>query len=362
MALSYLLLETGDALLLEDGGYLLTEDSGPEERTAALDIVLDPVAMGAAGSLGISGAASLTLPDTILSATGVAPGGGSVILTLAPVTIAADGALGIGGGVDAVLLPVVMDAEGSLAPAEGSGNVALTLPPVEFSASGGVALGGEVDVELPAVIFAASGGISAMASGSVDITLPAIIFAATGGLSDPASDGEPVSLIEARSQCHIDGEEHDATLDHLRKSARSFVEAYTGLSLRTRTIPLRFAGWPDIARLPVAPVSGVAIQYVDGAGATATLPSGDYALFVDGYESGIDMLAPAPALGVGRAPITVQVSAGFTPSTIPLHVKQAILLLIGQWFDNPSAIVNGPAAGEPPHTVAALLCNDRLFA
>src|SRR5690606_2217015 len=174
----------------------------------------------------------------------------------------------------------------------------------------------------------------------------------------------PVSLIEARRQIRLfdDDTSHDATLEHLRRAARSFVEAYTGLSLRTRTIPLRFAAWADIARLPVAPVSGAAIQYVDSEGATVTMPLAEFELFVDGYESGIDLLAPAPALGPGRAPITVQVSAGFTPATIPLRIKQAILLIIAQWFDNPSAIVNGPAAGEPPHTVAALLCNDRMFA
>ncbi|AGH48764.1 hypothetical protein G432_05185 [Sphingomonas sp. MM-1] len=186
----------------------------------------------------------------------------------------------------------------------------------------------------------------------------------TGGDAPPADDGEPVSLVEARRQCRfLDNDTtHDATLDHLRKAARSYVEAYTGLSLIERTAQLRFTRWADIARLPVAPVSAATIQYIGADNITATLDPVDYDLFVDGYESGVDLLAPAPSLGRGRAPITVQVSTGFTPSSVPLHVKQAILLLIAWWFDNPTAIVTGPALGEPPHAVAALLCNDRLFA
>lgn len=47
-------------------------------------------------------------------------------------------------------------------------------------------------------------------------------------------------------------------------------------------------------------------------------------------------------------------------ATAPAGIKQAILLLIGQWFDNRAAATDGPMIAAP-NTVDALLCNHRSF-
>jgi uncharacterized phiE125 gp8 family phage protein len=167
---------------------------------------------------------------------------------------------------------------------------------------------------------------------------------------------EPISSAEAKLQCRVDGSDHDAEIDLLIQAARETAEGRTGLSLVTQTVVMRASSFDDLCRLPAAPVSAVSsITYLDLDGAEQTLSTSI-------YESVLIGKRPHVRLKVGQIwpvardcsdAIRVTAVCGFgAASSVPVQIKQAMLLMIGGWFDS-------KAVGEVSPAVDALLARHR---
>jgi uncharacterized phiE125 gp8 family phage protein len=177
----------------------------------------------------------------------------------------------------------------------------------------------------------------------------------------PAS--EPVTLAEAKAHCRVDDTASDDLLGALIVTARQHVEQYAGLAIEAQTVSLQCSDWSDLGALPVAPVSAVtSLKYLDQTATEQTVDSGDYVLI------GADTLAPSIGRGFGVSwptpygrgdAIRLVVVAGY--ADVPAPIKAAMLLLIGHWFENREAVVEGQAM-ELPLSVSALLANYRVFA
>jgi uncharacterized phiE125 gp8 family phage protein len=94
------------------------------------------------------------------------------------------------------------------------------------------------------------------------------------------------------------------------------------------------------------------------------MPSSDYIVVAD-TEPGIITLArdktwPTPTLRT-VAPIRVRYVAGYgaTAASVPSRYKQAILLLVGHWYENREAVNIGNIVNTLPLAVDALLLSDR---
>ena len=63
-----------------------------------------------------------------------------------------------------------------------------------------------------------------------------------------------------------------------------------------------------------------------------------------------------PSSGHGR-PVEITFTAGYggTAAAVPAAIRQAMLLLIGQWYDNREAVTVGAAGSPMPMAVDALL-------
>lgn len=144
-----------------------------------------------------------------------------------------------------------------------------------------------------------------------------------------------------------------------------------GLSMEWRNFLLT----PDEIRIPRAPVKSsggiVSVKYLDTAGVQRTMTAGtDYVAAIRG-----DMAAVAPAYGKswpsmrwwidenGNYPVEVRFMAGYGAegTAVPEHFRQAMLLLVGHWFENREEVAEGtltriPAAAED------LLLQDRFSA
>lgn len=176
---------------------------------------------------------------------------------------------------------------------------------------------------------------------------------------DPAS--EPVTLAEAKAQCRVDSSDEDALLNGLIEAARDYAEAYCGTPLEIRTATIKCDGFNDFDHFPIVPLATVTgITYVDSAGATQTLSA-------DVYEARADKLVASIVLKSGQSwpavqsgsRITVTATIGY--ANVPSSIKQAMLLLIGQWFDQ-RADVTDKAMLAMPNATEALLTNYRNFA
>jgi uncharacterized phiE125 gp8 family phage protein len=143
-----------------------------------------------------------------------------------------------------------------------------------------------------------------------------------------------VSLSTVKTALKIDYTDDDTELTRLIGVATSWVEYYTGIKLTqaTRTMYLREFARTAFADYPY--VSTTSVTYTDGGGATVTMTSGtDYWVDLSGDIKAIEFLNE-PSIKEGTL-ITVTYVAGY--STEPNEVVQAIISLVGLYYNNPEA-------------------------
>ena len=170
---------------------------------------------------------------------------------------------------------------------------------------------------------------------------------------------EPITSAQAKAQLNIDSSDTtwDTLLAILIASARDHAEKVCATRFAQRTsVALLCDSFDDFARLPEAPITAVAITYVDEAGDTQTLASSVYELRATELEAAIVLKYGQtwPAIQYGSR-ITVTATVGF--STVPPAAVAAMLLLVGHWFRNREA--SAAALAEIPIGVNDLLINLR---
>lgn len=197
-----------------------------------------------------------------------------------------------------------------------------------------------------------------------------------GKVLTQAPTTDPVSLAEAKAHCRITSTDEDGLLAGYILAARQHVERDTGrVLISQRWVYTIDRCWPSAwdglcyrtrIVVPITPLqSVVSIQYVDTDGSTQTLASNQYRVIKDrmfGYvepEFGVSW----PAVRAQSDAITVTVEAGYgaNPGDVPEPIRQAMLLLIGQWHENREAVITGTIVAEMPLGVEALLFPFRVF-
>lgn len=184
-------------------------------------------------------------------------------------------------------------------------------------------------------------------------------------ITPPAS--EPVVLPDAVLHCRIDGTEENALVTALIVAAREYCEKYSGRAYITQTIRASFDGWPrfpiNLPRPPLVSVSS--IKYYGEENTEYTLDAASYFVDTDSEPGRV-----ALAAGISLPSITlrdinaVQVTytAGYgNAAAVPQRVKQAMLLLIGYWYQNREAAALGKVSSEISFAVQSLLGIDRVW-
>ena len=177
---------------------------------------------------------------------------------------------------------------------------------------------------------------------------------------------EPVSLAEAKLHLRVDADDENGLIDGLITMARRQAELISRRAFVTRTYEAQLDHWPydgciELAYPPL--VSVTHIKYIDYVGAEHTMPALDY--LVDAHrEPGRirlnwdaswppEMLRPAAA-------VSIRYVAGYgDPEDVPEIYRQAILLLIGHFYEHREPVVVGTITAQIPMTVEALLLVDR---
>ncbi len=178
---------------------------------------------------------------------------------------------------------------------------------------------------------------------------------------------EPVTLQEAKLHLRVDGEDEDTLIQGLIQAAREHVETIlTHTALCTQTLEWVTDAFPDCweaIELPRPPLQSVtSIKYTDSANVVHTMSASDYCVNIDGFPGTITpaygLSWPGDALAPSGA-VRVRYVAGWgLPAAVPQSLKQAILLLIGHFYDNRGVMVSS-ALAEMPFAVNAL-CNGYL--
>lgn len=184
---------------------------------------------------------------------------------------------------------------------------------------------------------------------------------------------EPIDLASAKVHLRVDTDDENTLIDGLIKSAREYVESATGRALLTQTWDLKLSGFPcECIDLPKPPVSAVSsVTYLDQAGVSQTWSSANYLTDLPaGPKAAPARITPAyaviwpPTYPVMNA-VTVRFVCGYGSSgdRVPAALRQAMLLLIGHWYQAREAVVVGVGIGgiAVPLTVDALVWPYKVF-
>jgi len=158
-------------------------------------------------------------------------------------------------------------------------------------------------------------------------------------ITAPAS--EPVSTSEAKSHLRVDISDDDTLIAALIVAAREIVELYTGQSYIQRTYRADLADFSSAIHLPRGPVTAISsVKYYDTSSpeTLTTWAASNYYLHKDIWRKveGVSF----PSVGSRADNVQITYTAGWLDesspraASTPTAIKQAMLLLIGDLYEN----------------------------
>jgi uncharacterized phiE125 gp8 family phage protein len=150
---------------------------------------------------------------------------------------------------------------------------------------------------------------------------------------------EPLTLSEVKAFLKVDGSDEDGLITLLIQAARESVEKYCTLALLPQTITEYFGKFEQYGlRLSISPlISVTSVTYTAVGSTTQTLSTDIYGtdtawtppLIYRKYNQDFPTIEPGPKS------ITVTYQAGYAnAASVPATLKQAMLLMIADWYDN----------------------------
>lgn len=181
---------------------------------------------------------------------------------------------------------------------------------------------------------------------------------------------EPVTLERARQHLRLvatgSTESHpddDLVSDYIT-AARVMAEKFTDRYIVQREMELRADRFSTRMTLPVAPVVSIdSIEYTDTDGASQTFT--DYTVDLNAEPATIKIDSPPDIEEDTKVVITVTAGyrSGESPASadlVPQTIKQAILMLVGHFYENRETVNIGNITSKVPMAFEALLWPHRL--
>lgn len=173
----------------------------------------------------------------------------------------------------------------------------------------------------------------------------------------------PVSVAEARDHCRVDTNDEDVLISALVDAAVSHLDGHSGVlgrAMVTQTWRQDYPRFVNRMRLPLGDLITVSsVTYYDADNAVQTLSTDIYTAFSDSVGPYLDLKPDQswPSTYTREDAVRVTWTAGYGPAAtdVPAAIRQAMLLMIGHWFENREASVVGVSVTDLPMAVNALL-------
>lgn len=169
----------------------------------------------------------------------------------------------------------------------------------------------------------------------------------------------PVSLEEVKEHLRFTYDSEDSLILSRIKMITAFCEDQTQLSLMGKTLELIEPSFNCKIVLPRPPVQSiVSIKYLDVNGVEQTLAESEYV--VNNFDEQRAFVMPSygkswPDVLPGIDSVKIRYIAGYpSPSIVPEPLKLWILLQIGHWFENRSAVNSGDSISKMEYVDALL--------
>lgn len=145
-----------------------------------------------------------------------------------------------------------------------------------------------------------------------------------------------VTLAEAKAHLRVNGSAEDGQISDYIAAAVEQVERATGLALTPRALDVTLDSFGD--RIPVWPVTAItSVAYLDNAGAAQIVAPTDYRAALTSRPVCLAPRSYWPVLGTGRGLVTVTIAAGYAEGQVPPLAKQAVYVLLSEFYTNRGA-------------------------
>lgn len=173
----------------------------------------------------------------------------------------------------------------------------------------------------------------------------------------PTSD--PVSLETTKAHLRVETMEDDALIASQITRATQYVEGRQRRQLMQATYRYCLDWFPNMIEVPLSPLSSVtSLKYYDTDGVLQTLVEDtDFEVDTDAEPGRIVPWYGEVWPSTRQRTKAVQLTyvAGYaSAATVPEPTKQAILLLVGHWYENRESVLVGTISKEIEHAVSAL--------
>lgn len=175
---------------------------------------------------------------------------------------------------------------------------------------------------------------------------------------------EPVTLAEAKQHCRVDTTNDDAYIGSLITAAREWCEAYCDETYVHTQYRMTLDSFPTEIELPRPPMAtsgtatAVSVTYTMENQATAVLSTAEYRVDRDSTPGVLRTLYngswPSHLLDYNAVSVTWWGGKGADGSAVPQRVRNAILWLVGYWYERRMA-ADQASLSEIPFGAKALL-------
>jgi len=168
------------------------------------------------------------------------------------------------------------------------------------------------------------------------------------------------TTAEAKDFLKVDTTADDTLIDNLVFAATESCQIYTNQYFIKHTVSQYSDNWDGIYTLYKSPVSAIThIKYYDTDDTEQTLDPSNYILddVSKPARIGLAVDGTLPSLSDRINAVHVKYTCGYgTASTdVPDGIKQAVLLTIGNWYENRQSVISGRTATELPLSSQYLL-------
>lgn len=179
---------------------------------------------------------------------------------------------------------------------------------------------------------------------------------------------EPVTRKQAKDFAQITDSRDDWLIDSLIVGARTYAEQYTNRQFVTATWYLYLDEFPHVIRPPRPPLqtAGFSIKYTDTAGNEPTLDSDEYQVDVKSTPGRVmpvySKVWPSVRTGTLNV-VTVEFQSGYGTEAddVPYPIRQAIMLLVSDWFRYRQDAYEGRPFTKAPRAVDSLLSQYKVW-
>ena len=184
-------------------------------------------------------------------------------------------------------------------------------------------------------------------------------------LTDTGATSAVITASEFKTHARVYHTQDDTYIATLILVATQCIEHETRRAMIHRVFNLQMSAFPADGEiiLPRSPMSSVQnISYTDKDGNLQVVPAGNYHTYSVNGVGRVVLKSTAAwpvTLNTGGMDVDVEFVAGYgaTSASVPVSLKQAVLLWATHWYDNRTSVNVGNLVTELPMTVQRLIVN-----